>query len=302
MRTILASLVTHAALVATVGISNVSFAQDAAPATAPAATPAAAAPAAPAPTTEAAAPAPAAAAPVETATPAAPAATPAAPPAEEAKPVPSYFRIDHDYMFGLQLWAGATYPITDTIGLASDIYIAENYPAGSLTTDSTGAPTGLGITQSYWGEFDIGPALTFGPLSVTPMVGIAFDWAAKRAIALNGPQLYTILNTDHFYFESWVWTMLYSAFKKDGFNDYIHTRNWFLYKPNSVIGFGPQIEYTYDLEAKKTAFGFPVGGHVELAYGTGNSLGLFVGYDTKKSTHAADDSAAVGRLTFVHNF
>jgi hypothetical protein len=305
MRTILASLISNAALVATIGLTGVAAAQDAAPT--PAAAPAAPAPAAtPAAATDATVPtttaAPAPAALEATTPPPAAGAIPAAPPAEEAKPIPSYFRIDHDYMFGLQLWAGATYPITDTIGLATDVYIAENYPAAALTTDASGAPTGAGIAQSYWGEFDIGPALTFGPLSLTPMVGIAFDWAAKRAVAINGPQLYTILNLDHFYFESWVWTMLYSAFKKDGANDYIHTRNWFLYKPNSVIGFGPQLEYTYDLEAKQTAFGFPVGGHVELSYGTGNSLGLFVGYDTKKATHAADDTAAVGRITFVHNF
>jgi hypothetical protein len=195
-------------------------------------------------------------------------------------------------MFGLQLWAGATYPITDKVGLATDIYIAENYVSASET----------GAVQSYWGEFDIGPALTLGPVAITPMVGVAFDWAAKKAIALNGPQLYTIVSLDKFYFESWVWTMLYSAFDKKGYNDYIHTRNWALYKVTDKIAIGPQIEYTYDIEDKRTIYGFPVGGHVELAYGTGNSLGLFLGYDTKKSTHTADDAAAVGRLTFVHNF
>lgn len=226
---------------------------------------------------------------------------PGATPAEEAKPVPSYFRVDHDYMFGLQLWAGATYPITDAIGIATDIYIAENYPTFSGGVDSAGAFS-AGTTQSYWGEFDVGPAFTFGKLTLTPMVGIAFDWAAKRAVAINGPQLYTVFNHDKIYFESWIWTLLYSAMNKAGPNDYFHTRNWILYKINDTIAIGPQVEYSYDLEAKRTVFGLPVGGHLELAYGSGNSLGLFLGYDTKKSTHGADDTAAVGRLTFVHNF
>jgi hypothetical protein len=66
----------------------------------------------------------------------APAPTPVA---EEPKPVPSYFRIDHDYMFGLQVWAGATYPLTDKIGLATDIYLAENSPYG-VGIDATGTP------------------------------------------------------------------------------------------------------------------------------------------------------------------
>lgn len=240
---------------------------------------------------------PTAAAPSTPAAPADAAATnpPGATPAEEAKPVPSYFRLDHDYLFGLQLWAGATYPITEYLGIATDIYIAENYLSGAA--DAAGA-----LRQSYWGEFDIGPALTVGKLTVTPMVGIAFDWAAKRAVAINGPQLYTVFNHDKIYFESWIWTMLYSAMHNPVANDYFHTRNWVLYKLNEVIALGPQLEYTYDLDAKHTTYGFPVGGHVELAYGAGNSLGLFLGYDTKKSTHGPNDTAAVGRLTFVHNF
>lgn len=240
--------------------------------------------------------------PAPTAAAATPAANaPGAVPAEDAKPVPSYLRVDHDYMFGLQLWAGATYPISDVIGIATDIYIAENYPSFSGGLDSAGGFS-AGTTQSYWGEFDVGPAITLGKLTLTPMVGIAFDWAAKRAVAINGPQLYTVFNHDKIYFESWVWTVLYSAMNKAGPNDYIHTRNWILYKINDTIAVGPQLEYSYDLEAKNTIFGFPVGGHVELAYGSGNSLGLFLGYDTKKATHGADDTAAVGRLTFVHNF
>lgn len=306
MRSYLASLVSNVALVATLGLPSLAAAQDAAPAAPPAspaepaAAPAAPAEAAPAPPAAPAEPAVAPAAATEST----PATAPAAEaPAEEASAeIPSFFRIDHDYMFGLQLWAGATYPIAENVGLATDIYIAENYPGVALETDANGLPIGAGIAQSYWGEMDVGPAFTFGPLSLTPMVGVAFDWAAKRAVAVNGPQLYTILSLDNFYFESWVWTVLYSAFNKAGPNDYIHTRNWFLYKPISAIGFGPQIEYSYDLEAKQTVFGFPVGAHVELEYGTGNSLGLFLGYDTKKSTHATDDTAAVGRLTFVHNF
>ena len=103
------------------------------------------------------------------------------------------------------------------------------------------------------------------------------------------------------YFESWVWTVLYSPFDKNGADDYIHTRDWVLYKLNDTIAVGPQIEYTYDLEAKKTIAGFPVGLHTDIAYGTGNTLGLFLGYDLEKNTRV-DDAAAVGRLTFVHNF
>jgi hypothetical protein len=283
------TLVSRTILVALLGIPSFASAQDVAPpaATPPAATPP---PAAAAPETPAAAPTPTA---------------PAAPTAEAAPaptPIPSYFRIDHDYMFGLQLWAGATYPITDKIGLATDIYIPEVY-----TPNIESAPV------SWWSEFDIGPAFTLGPVTLTPMAGIAFDWAAKRAVALNVPQLYTVINLDKFYFESWVWTVLYSPFKDQVWNDYIHTRNWLLYKATKSISVGPQFELQYFLKDYKGSDGnvvnpkgvggMPLGAHAELAFGTGNSLGIFVGYELDKDVrNTRDGNAAVGRLTFVHNF
>jgi hypothetical protein len=259
-----------------------------APETAPPAAPASEAPAA------AIAPAESAAASV----------TPATPPAET--PPASYFRIDDDYAFGIQLWAGATHPLGDGIGLASDIYIAEY----STPVYKSGAGA---IPGSWYGEFDLGPAFTFGPLSLTPMAGIGFDWAAKHVNALNAPQLYTIVNLDKIYFESWIWTLLYSPFKEQAAANQFHTRDWVLYKLSGTLGIGPQLELWYNLQNFTRAFDggawkkgvaqMPIGGHVEIAYGTGNSLGLFVGYDANKEGRVArGGNAAVGRFTFVHNF
>jgi len=292
-----------------VGASGLAMAQTAAPATpaANAPTPAASAPTAPAaaPETPGAAavatPPPMAPAADASATPAAPAAAPATPPADA--PPASYFRIDHDYAFGLQLWAGATYPLGEGIGLASDIYIAEVAAGGYQDKSRTTYVPGF----SWYGEFDIGPALTFGPLSLTPMVGIGFDWAAKHVNALNAPQLYTILNTDKIYIESWIWTFLYSPFKQQDFDNYFHTRDWILYKLSGTVAIGPQIELWTNLQDKvsghKGVTSLPVGGHVDLSYGTGNTLGLFVGYEANKfGRDLRGGNAAVGRFTFVHNF
>ena len=118
------------------------------------------------------------------------------------------FRIDDDYQFGIQLWAGATHSLGGGVGLATDIYLAEGEPGVYK------GPGGLPVANSWYGEFDIGPAFTFGPLSLTPMAGIGYDWGAKHVTALNLPQLYTILNTDSIYIESWIWTLLYSPFKE----------------------------------------------------------------------------------------
>ena len=309
MRKNLATLTSNVALVMTLGLPSLAAAQDAAaPAAPPPAATTAPAAAPPAATATAATPAvaPTAPAAAPSADAAATPAAPAAPATEAPKPVPSYFRIDHDYMFGLQFWAGVTYPLTDTVGLAADIYMPE-----------VAAPVTSHAAYSYWSEFDIGPALTLGPVTLTPMAGIAFDWGAKRAVALNAPQLYTILNLDKFYFESWVWTVLYSPFKDKVWNDYIHTRNWLLYKVNGTVAVGPQFEYMYYfkdftgtdgsgattvLNPKGTA-AMPLGAHVELAFGTGNSVGMFLGYELDKNVRNRNGgNAAEGRLTFVHNF
>lgn len=247
-------------------------------------------------------------APVDSATPvastsSAPAVAPAptalieAPPAEAA--TPSYFRVDHDYVFGLQLWAGATHPLVDGIGLATDIIMAE----GQL-------PAYSGATASWYGEFDIGPAFTFGPLSVTPMTGAGFDWAAKHMM-LSNEQLYTILNTSKIYAESWVWAMLYSSFKEAPSPNVFHTRDWVLYKLSGTLSIGPQVEIWANMKAKTInglyfkngITSLPVGGHVDIAYGTDNVLGLFLGYEASKDGRdARGGNGAVGRFTFVHNF
>ncbi len=286
-----------------IGVSGQAMAQTAAPAapaaSAPAMAPAAPAPAAtPGPPAAGAAATPPAAAPAADAS-AAPAAAPAATPPAEAPP-PSYFRIDHDYQYGLQLWAGATHPLGGGVGLSTDIYLAE-VEGGAYR----------GATYSWYGEFDVGPAFTFGPLSLTPMVGMGFDWGAKHANLINGPQLYTILNTDSIYIESWIWTLLYSPFKEAPSPDIFHTRDWILYKISGTIAVGPQLELWYAMKSKtinglpyKSGLtSMPFGGHVDIAYGTGNTLGVFLGYETNKDGRdARGGNAAVGRFTFVHNF
>jgi hypothetical protein len=213
--------------------------------------------------------------------------------AQEEK-VPSYFRFDQDYLLGAQLWAGATYPISDVVGFSMDVFLPENSPSASGK-------------NFWWSELDMGLAFTLGPITITPTTGIAFDWASRRAVALNVPQLYLVATNSKLYFEAWLWTLLFSPFKNPVYSDYIHSRGWLLYKVSKVIGVGPQFEYTYNLNTQgsgmKGMVGAPLGAHVELAFGGGNSLGLFAGYDLSKSARdASQGNAAEGRITFVHNF
>jgi hypothetical protein len=262
-------------------------AQEAAPAPAapaeaappPAATPAPEAPPPAAPPPEPATPVAAGAA-TEAAAEPAPAAEP------EVTPAAGWFRLDSD-LFNIQLWAGATHPLIEGLGLATDIYVS-----GAL------------------GEFDIGPAITAGPFTLTPMIGLQVDWASRQAASIV-PQLYLTGGPDPIYMELWVQDYENQVF--DAFpNHDLYTRLFIDYKVSKFFALGPQVEPWFALN-KADAEGNPrktglmnlaVGGNVMLTnYGKGGTLLLFAGYETKKSARdAVDGHAFAGRFTFLYNF
>lgn len=256
----------------------------AAPATPPAALPVAPAAEAPAPAIP---PLPGPAAPQPTAE--APVVAPAAPAEEETFPA-AWFRIDSD-LFGLQLWAGATHPLGEGIGLASDIYVT-----GSL------------------GELDVGPAIATGPFTLTPMIGLQVDWASRRAAALV-PQLYFTGGPDPIYLELWIQdyqNQLFDVFP----NHDLYTRFFIDYKIGRYFGIGPQIEPWFALNdaddtRKKGLMSLAVGGNVMLTnYGKNATIFVYAAYETQSTarhgeefpTQTSANGGFAGRLTFVHNF
>jgi hypothetical protein len=227
-------------------------------------------------------------APAEAPPPAAPEAAPPPPaepaPAEDA-PIPAWIRLDSD-LFGLQLWAGATHPLGDGIGLASDIYLA-----------TSGGDT--------LGEFDIGPAIAAGPVTVTPMLGFQANWTDRKAQAIV-PQLYVTGGPDPLYLEFWFQNYLNSIFTDGAAND-IYMRLFVDYKLGKHFGVGPQIEPYLALNdagaTRETGLmSMVIGGNVMLTnYGKGSTMFLFLGYETKESARP-DDNGLGGRFTYVYNF
>jgi hypothetical protein len=210
-------------------------------------------------------------------------------PAEEEAPVEDggsdvtgWFRIDMDPS-GLQLWAGATHPLSDTVGLASDIYVV-----GSI------------------GELDIGPTFTAGSLIITPMVGLAIDFAAQHAVSFI-PQLYLIADGDAIYFEFWSQLFLSDMFQPA--TDYIHLRGFPLYKASEQVAIGVEVDANIniknkppnaDMDDEVTLAWLPVGPHLKLFYGGSSTLELFVGYDVAAENTGNDKLA--GRFTFVQTW
>jgi hypothetical protein len=208
---------------------------------------------------------------------------------EEQSNIHGFVKIDQDYMSGLQLSTFATYQYSENFGFAINALMAENYVYQTKDV----------VANSYYGEVDAGLFFNYKSLTLTPMVGIGFDLAAKKPLTLSAPQLDIIVATDKWYFESWNYIIVYSTFEKNLGSDYIHTRNWILYKPNNLFSFGPQAEYTYGIQHKHTIYGLPIGGHIEGTY-NGNSLGMFLGYDVSPATN--DSGKVAGRITLNHSF
>jgi hypothetical protein len=296
MRTKIAFVSTLAALGAL--LPAAAWGQDAPAATAPAEPPAPAAPeAAPAPAAEAA-PAPAAEA--------APADAPAAPAAEVAAaadgptPWPGWIRIDSD-AGALQLWGGGTAPLTDGVGLAFDMY----------------------VNSAWAGEFDIGPAITAGPLTLTPMIGLQVDWAQRKALALV-PQFYAVGSLGPIYTELWFQYYLNTVFQDDPdpmlgppvAND-IFVRLIADYKISDYVAAGLELDLNHNsenvnLEGEDDRIkSLAIGPNVMLSnVGAGGVFMGFLGYETKPfygdgGLPPADEDSAnhlTGRLTFIKNF
>jgi hypothetical protein len=221
---------------------------------------------------------------------------PAEPAPAEVTPVPAWFRVDSDAST-IQLWAGATHPLGEGIGLATDIYVLDGGGTAAL------------------GEFDIGPAITLGDFLLTPMLGYQVNWSAKKSQALV-PQLYFVGGPSPIYMELWAQMYLNSVFTEGANND-LFTRLFINYKVSDYFQIGPEIEPIFFMNdaggARESGLGsFLLGADVLLSnYGKGSSIQLFLGYEMKESARGDSDPsedgvdlsrALGGRFTFVHNF
>jgi hypothetical protein len=214
-------------------------------------------------------------------------------------PMPGWIRIDSD-AGALQMWGGGTYPLTDGVGLAFDMY----------------------VNSGFLGELDVGPAITAGPLTLTPMLGLQIDWAQRKAVSLV-PQFYVVGSLGPIYTELWFQYYLNSVFQKDPpggaiAND-IYVRLIADFKINDYIAAGLELDLNHNsenvnLEGEDDRIkSLAIGPNLMLFnVGAGSSFMAFLGYETKPfygdgfggGVPGTEDDAnhLTGRLTFVHNF
>ena len=196
--------------------------------------------------------------------------------AEESR-IPGWFRVDTDSL-GTHFLIGATHSVGG-ISLESNIFIDDTI-----------------------GEFDLGvsiPAVTGEGLSLIllPMLGLGYDFAAPDGPLAIYPHLFVFMPAGNLFLKSWTIGTLYSVFDRDKSNE-LYTRNYVTYFLNKTLAIGPQVEAVL-VGNGVGLVSFVVGPRINIGYGENNTLGILVGYDTKK---AEEQTGLTGRLSFTRRW
>ena len=197
--------------------------------------------------------------------------------APEKARIPGWFRVDTDSL-GTHFLIGATHSVGG-LSLESNIFIDDTI-----------------------GEFDLGisiPAVKGDGFSVTllPMLGLGYDFAAPDGPLAVYPHLFVFMPAGNFFLKSWTIGTLKSVFDEDKNNE-VYTRNYITYSLNRTVAVGPQVEAVL-VGNDVGLVSFVVGPRINIGYGENNTLGILVGYDTKKEE---EQTGLTGRLSFTRRW
>ena len=197
--------------------------------------------------------------------------------AAETAHTPGWFRVDTDSL-GTHFLIGATHSVGG-VSLESNIFIDDTI-----------------------GEFDLGvsiPAVKGDGFGITllPMLGLGFDYASPDGPLAVYPHLFVFMPAGKLFLKSWTIGTLYSVFDEDRSNE-VYTRNYVTYSLNKTLAIGPQVEAVI-VGNDVGLVSFVVGPRINVGYGENNTLGILVGYDTKKGE---DQTGMTGRLSFTRRW
>ena len=189
--------------------------------------------------------------------------------------VSGWFQVDVDSL-GTYFLIGASHPIGG-VSIASNIYV-----------------------NDHLGEFDLGVSLPAVKgedvsLDLLPMLGVGFDYTGADGPDALFPQFFAFLTAPKIYFFHWTIGTLSTVFDDTAVNE-LYTRNFLTYSLNDTIAIGPQVEAVIGLGDKSEIWSLTAGGRLNIGYGKNNTLGLYVGYETKK---AEGETGLTGRMNFT---
>ena len=197
--------------------------------------------------------------------------------AAEESHIPGWFRVDTDSL-GTHFLIGATHSVGG-LSLESNIFINDTI-----------------------GEFDLGvsiPAITGEGLSLIllPLLGLGYDFAAPDGPLAIYPHLFVFIPAGKLFLKSWTIGTLYSVFDEEKNNE-VYTRNYITYSLNKTLAIGPQVEAVF-VGSGVGLVSLVLGPRINIGYGENNTLGILVGYDTKKNE---EQTGLTGRLSFTRRW
>lgn len=209
---------------------------------------------------------------------------------EEKPGISGWFQIDIDSL-GSYFLIGASHPIGG-VSIASTLYINEKHNYDPVNDNHN---------HKYLGEFDLGvtvPVVASDSLSLAlqPMVGIGFDYTGEDGPDSLFPQIFAFLNAPNITFFHWTIATVSTVFDDTRTNE-LYNRSYLTYALNETIAIGPQFETVFVFaDPLDKPLKLNIGGRINIGYGKANTLGIYVGYETKK---ADGDSGLTGRMNFT---
>ena len=208
--------------------------------------------------------------------------------AEEKPNISGWFQIDVDSL-GPYFLIGASHPLGGGISFDSNIYVNGN--------------PGIDGSRKYLGEFDMGisfPVIANDSMALllTPMLGVGFNYASPDGPYALYPQIFAILPAGKIFGFHWTISTLSSMFDDESLNE-LYNRTYFTYALNDIIAVGPQFESVLGLGDGGGLWALNFGGRINIGYGENNTLGIYVGYETKKEE---GQTGLTGRMNFTRTW
>ena len=200
-------------------------------------------------------------------------------PMEEKSKVTGWFQIDVDSL-GTYFLVGASHPLSGGISFDSNIYV-----------------------NDHLGEFDMGvsvPVIANDSMALllTPMLGVGFNYTSPDGPYALYPQIFAILPAGKIFGFHWTISTVKTLFDSESLNE-VYNRTYLTYALNETIAVGPQFESVLGLGDGGGLWALNFGGRVNIGYGENNTLGIYVGYETKKDE---SETGLTGRMNFTRRW
>ena len=199
--------------------------------------------------------------------------------AEEKPKVTGWFQINVDSL-GTYFLVGASHPLSAGTSFDSNIYV-----------------------NGHLGEFDMGISFPIVAndsmaLLLRPMLGVGFEYTRPDGPYALYPQLFAILPAGKIFGFHWTIGTVKTLFDDESLNE-LYNRTYVTYAINDTVEVGPQFESVLGLGEGGGLWALNFGGRLNIGYGENNTLGLYVGYETKKGE---DETGLTGRMNFMRRW